>query len=83
MDSINKENEDGLVSIGYTGVLKISLAAQWLEDKYPKSVFRDGYRLWREDHFEKAKMKFPYFRDYNERRNYIIKLAIEEIQKNG
>lgn len=96
-DFLTKETVDLLVSIGYSGIDKIQTrnASEWLESKYPNSILRKGYRLWREDLLQKAYDKYPQNSNdliiphgikseepnyYYARREYIVRLAIEEIK---
>jgi len=82
-DFVTKDIESDIVSLGYDGILPVDvrLVSEWLESKFPNSILREGYHLWREDLYQKAFIKYP-FHDSNERRNYIVRLAIDGILKN-
>lgn len=89
-DFVTKDIEDYIVSIGYDGILPIEVrpTVEFIESKYPNSILREGYHLWREDLFEKACLKYPCNggimdkdNNYYERRNHIVLLAIDEILK--
>lgn len=89
-DFVTKDIERDIVSLGYNGILPIEVrpTTEFIESKYPNSILREGYHLWRKDLFEKACLKYPYVDDvikndnkYYERRNYIVRLAIDEILK--
>ena len=60
-DFLTKETIDLLIGLGYTGSNRITvrIASEWLESKYPNSVLRKGYHLWREDLLAKAYEKYP------------------------
>lgn len=83
-DNITKENEQRLSSIGYTGNFPIvcRLASEWIEAHFPGAILKPGYHLWREDLMKIACEKYPDLtKNYYDRRNYIIELAIGEIKE--
>lgn len=82
-DFVTKDIEADIVALGYEGILpvEVRLVSEWLESKFPNSILREGYHLWREDLYQNAYMKYP-FHDFYERRNYIVRLAIDGILKN-
>ncbi|MBK7362794.1 MAG: hypothetical protein IPJ01_10900 [Micavibrio sp.] len=82
-DFVTKDIEADIVALGYDGVLpvEVRLVSEWLESKFPNSILREGYHLWREDLYQNAYMKYP-FHDFYERRNCIVRLAIDGILKN-
>jgi hypothetical protein len=90
-DFINKKNEQGLSSLGYSGTFPIECrqAAEFLESKFPQSVLRAGFHQWREDFIEIAREKYPNTakeafgidNNLSNYRDYIIEIAISEIKE--
>jgi hypothetical protein len=83
-DFVTKDIEADIVALGYDGIfpIEVRLVSQWLHSKFPNSTYREGYHLWKEDLLKEATLKYPFDDMYYERRNYIIRLAIDEIIKN-
>ncbi len=84
-DNISKETREMLKNIGYNNKFPISSkdASEWIEKKFKGATLEPGYYLWRKDLSEEANKKYPdAYGHYYERRDYIIRLAIEEIIKN-
>lgn len=92
-DNVTKEVEQLLVRIGYKGSFPIEVrpACEWLEKHYPESVLKNNYHLDRSDLFALAHKKYPPIidfgydpldRNYYEKRNHIVLLAIQEIIAN-
>jgi hypothetical protein len=83
-DFVTKDIEADIVALGYDGILpvEVRLVSEWLNSKFPNSTLREGYRLWREDLLKEAHIKYPFDDQHYDRRNYIIRLAIDEILKN-
>lgn len=86
-DNLIKKVENSLKSIGYKNKLPIEVrpASEWLEKNFPKSTIRENStHLFREDLYKEAYKKYPsngWDDDYfYERRNYMVKLAIDEIK---
>ena len=83
-DFVTKDIEKDIVALGYDGDLPVDvgLVTRWLHNKFPKnSPYKEGYWLWREDLIKEASLKYPFDDQYYDRRNYIVRLAIDEILK--
>lgn len=93
-DFVTKDIEEDIVKLGYEGSLPVEVrpVCEWLNEKYPNSILRERYNLFREDLFQEACLKYPCYSfliadnidkdDFYGRRNYIIRLAIDEIKLN-
>jgi len=89
-DFVTKDIEADIVALGYDGILPVEVrpVSEWLNEQFPNSVLREGHHLFREDLLLKAYEKYPSkpecfhkFDEYYDRRNYIVRLAIDEILK--
>ncbi len=92
-DFVTKDIEEDIIKLGYEGSFPVEVrpVSEWLNKKYHNSVLRHGHNLFREDLFQEACLKYPVYNsmsllivshkdDYYGRRNYIIRLAIDEIK---
>lgn len=91
-DEINYENQSLMRKVGYQGdfPITVTMAADWLEEKYPGSVLKKDYRIFRGDLMNSAYEKYPPKSlseiltpdaDFYNRRRYILNLALNELLK--